>query len=579
MASIPTPRWLRSIREWILLLNEHMTAREKAFLSFLTIVLIVSAVFSVVGFVQRNSHLVPQTGGTYTEAAVGEPRHINPILAGANDLDLDVTKLVFSSLVTLDNDFNLQPDLATSFEVSEDGLIYTFHLREDVKWHDGEPFTAQDVVFTIRSIQTPDYGSPLESSFQGVTIEATDEKTVVLKLKQPYAPFLNNLTVGIVPKHVWESIAPKNASLAEQMLKPIGTGPFEFAELVTRRKTGEITSFKTVRNEEYYGQTPYLNEFTFLFFPSQEEATQALTAGNVDGLGFLPLSDASDINSRTAINSRRLLLPQTFGLFFNEVNNEILGNVGVRAALSLATDREEITTKALKGEAEPLHAPIPSGTFDFSDEFGEPSFDPETAKQNLEESDWKDEDGDGIREKDGERLEVAITTTDWPEFIETAELIKEQWGKIGVAVNIESYGAGVIQQTIVGPRDYEILLYGEILAADPDPYPFWHSTQTRNPGLNLSLFKDKNVDKLLEEARRTIDFNERREKYAEFQQIFLDLNPAIILYQPYYLFAHHRDVRGFTIDNVNLPSSRFNDVENWHVNVKRVWNGSGDNNE
>ncbi len=572
MIRIPIPAWLQPAVAWIAILRDYMTAREKAVLTVLLLVLITSAVFSVTGYVRRNSHIVPEAGGGYVEAAVGQPRYINPILASASDLDLDLTSLVYSPLFKLNNNFEIAPSLATHYETSEDQLTYTIYLRPGVKWHDGQPFTADDVIFTIRSIQTPDYGSPLQSSFQGVTADKVDDMTIQFKLTQPYAPFLNNLTIGIAPKHVWESITPKNAALAEQMLKPVGTGSFKFSEIVTRRRTGEITSYQLVRNEEYFGPKPHLDEITFVFFPTQQEATAALLANNVDGVGFLPLTSTADVNSRSALRIRRILLPQYFGLFFNEIKNETLGNAGVRSALALATDRQAIIDQALHGYAKPLHAPIPSGVYDFNDNFPSPVHDPEIAKQNLEEAGWKDENADGVREKDGKNLEVTITTTDWAEFVATAELLKTQWEAVGARVNIQSFGAGVIQQTVVGPRDYEILLYGEILAIDPDPYPFWHSTQTRSPGLNLALVKDTQIDKLLETARKTSNKDEREASYVKFQERFLDLNPAIILYQPYYLVAHHRSVRGQTVEYVNLPSGRFNDIENWHVNVKRVWN-------
>lgn len=553
---------------------KYASPREKVILAALVAIMVGSATFTVTGFYQRNTILIPQQGGTYTEGTVGQPRYINPILAGNNDLDRDISSLVFSSLFRVNNSLELEGDLATAYTISENGLTYTITLRDDARWHDGEPVTAEDIVFTIQSIQTPDYDSPLESSFQGVRVAAPDEKTVVFTLQQPYAPFLHSLTVGIVPKHVWENIPPQNAALAEQMLRPIGSGPLKFEELITRRRTGEITHMRLVRNDDYYGQNPYLNEVSFAFFPTSEEAIAALTNNNVDGVSFVPLSQANSLQTRANIEIERLKLPQYFGLFLNEVKNERLGDAGIRAALSLATNREEIIEEALDGEAISLHLPIPSGIFSFETEFESPNPNLDVARQNLEEAGWNDEDGDGIREKDGEKLEVIITTTDWPEYVRTAEVIKEQWEELGVSVTIQSISAGAIQQTAVGPRDYEILLYGEVLSLDPDPYAFWHSTQTRNPGLNLSLLKDQQIDKLLEEARKAINKEERREKYVQFQQRFLELNPTIILYQPYYLYAQRDYVRGQGIEQANLPDNRFNDVESWHVNVKRVWKSS-----
>jgi len=439
----------------------------------------------------------------------------------------------------------------------------------------GVPFTADDVVFTIRSIQTPDYASPLVSAFQGVEIEKIDENTVTFTLQQPYTLFLTSLTVGIAPQHVWEDVPPKNASLAEQILKPVGTGPFQFSEIATRRKTGDITTMTLIRNDNYYEQPAYLNEIIFTFFSTHEEAMQALTSNEVDGVSFLPLQFAENIKAKARLNTHRLLIPQYFALFLNENKSEILGDAGVRAAMALATDRDLIVAEALQNEADPLHLPIPPGVFAYHEEFGDPEFDLEKAKQNLDEAGWHDEDGDGIREKDDVRLHLKITTTDWPEYVRTAELVQQTWLDIGLETEIESFGAGTIQQTAVRPRDYEVLLFGNILPAQPDPYPFWHSTQTRSPGLNLALFKDEEVDKLLEEARKEPDADKRREQYISFQEKILDSNPAIILYRPYYLFAQKDKVRGVEVSHADLPASRFNKVTDWHINTKRVWNQEG----
>lgn len=562
---------IQETKVWIQRLAAHMSVREKAILMGLVIILGISLTMSVSGYVNRNSILVPQEGGTYTEAIVGQPRYINPILASSSDVDLDLTHIIYSSLFKLDSNLALQNDLADNVEVNTDGKIYTIHMRNNAIWHDGEKVTAEDVLFTIRSIQTPEYGSPLVSAFQGVQVEKVDDYTIRFVLqKTPYAPFLSSLTVGIVPKHVWENVPPRNAGLAEQELKPVGSGPFQFQELVTKKKTGETTSITFARNDAYYGEKPYLANLTFTFFNTHEEAIASLTAGQTEGVGYLPTSLLSSVNHRASLAVHRLLLPQYFGLFFNEKKNPILNNQGVRSALDLATDRQQIIKEALHSEAQSVALPIPPGVFSFSDIKG-PAFDPEKAKQNLEDAGWKVGE-DSIREKDGKKLEITITTTDWPEYVQTAQLIQTQWKEVGVKVNVSSLGTGIIQQTVVAPRDYEILLYGENLSADPDPYPFWHSTQVKSPGLNLSLLQDKEIDKLLEDARTSTDTEKRRELLHKFTERFLDIHPAIILYRPNYLFTQHKNVRGQAIEQGSLPSDRFNDIAKWHVRVKRVWN-------
>ncbi len=563
-AKIPTLR----IPHWAQRSVQHLSTSEKVILAWLVVIFAVSLVWSIFGFISRNSELIPQFGGIYREAAVGQPRYVNPILAGANDLDVDISRLVYSSLFKLDSNMELQNDMATGYTLSADQKTYTVPLRNDIRWHDGEAFTADDVVFTIRSIQTPDYGSPLRSSFEGVTVNKVDDHTVTFTLEEVYAPFLMNLNVGIVPEHVWKDVVPKNASLAEQMLKPVGSGPYQFSELTTRRKTGEITEFHLTRNEQYHGPRQYLDEIVFHFYNTHEEAVDAMTGNAVNGVGFLPLSLLEKIQAGDTL-VHHLRLPQYFGLFFNSQKNAILADAGVRNALSLAVNREEIVTRALKGQGEPLHLPIPPGVFAFNEELRPPEYNPEAAKQNLEDAGWKDTDGDGVREKDNARLHLKITTTDWPEYVATAEVVQQQWLAVGVETEIEHFGAGSIQQAAIAPRNYEILFFGEILSADPDPYPFWHSTQANN--LNFAQFKNQDVDKILEAARKTIDRTQRQQLYKDFQGKILDIKPALILYRPYYLFATDESVRGVSANFGALAASRFNNIEEWHVRTKRVW--------
>lgn len=564
-------RLVRSPR-WLTALLSAMTAAERTVLGLLALALIISGATSLIRYVQRHTELIPQAGGAYREAAVGQPRYLNPILASANDLDVDITRLVYSGLFRHTNGFELTGDLASGLEASDDHKVYTVRLRDDIVWHDGERFTADDVVFTIRSIQTPDYGSPIATTFRDVTVDKVDDTTVRFTLAEPYAPFPHSLTVGIVPEHVWSAITPQNAPLAEQMLKPVGSGPFKFAELATRRKTGDITALRLVRNERYHRTPPYLDEINFTFYPSHEEAVGALLSGKADGVGFLPLQ----LLARAAGAGRtvhNLLLPQYFGLFFNQQKNEALRESGVRAAFALAVDRSRIVAEALDGQGEALHVPLPPRSDAEQAALAVPAANLEVARQNLDESGWQDRDGDGVREKNDRPLALTITTTDWPEYIRTAQLIQEQWQAIGARVTLQHLNAGTIQQTVIQPRDYDVLFFGQILPAEPDPYPFWHSSQTqaRSPGLNLAFFKDEAVDKLLQEARQQADPAQRQEKLREFQNRILDLNPAVILYRPYYLFATARQVRGLDAHYAALPAGRFHNIEQWHVNVQRVW--------
>ncbi|HCC22384.1 TPA: hypothetical protein DEP86_03195, partial [Candidatus Uhrbacteria bacterium] len=269
-------------------LSRFLSPKEKTLVGALTLVVILA--LGAIGFKFVTSHIknAATEGGQYTEASVGGPRFINPILAFSNDVDLDISKLIFSGLVRTDGQGNLVPDLAETFEISDDGKTYTFILRNGVTWHDGAPFGASDVVATFNFIKDPAFKSPLIAQFRNVGIETPDEQTVIFRLKEPFVPFLSLLTVGIMPIHLWQEVIPENASRAELNIKPIGTGPFRFKNL-TKDKKGAIHSYTLSKNNEFYGQKPHLAEVTFVFYPDFTQAAAALTGRKVDGLSFLPL--------------------------------------------------------------------------------------------------------------------------------------------------------------------------------------------------------------------------------------------------------------------------------------------------
>ena len=550
--------------------RESLSRRERRVLIICVAALLVGAIWGVTLIIRNRTEILPREGGVYREGIVGQPRYISPMLARTNDVDMALTRLLYSGLLKLTNEDTLEGDLAESVEVSEDGKQYTAHLREGVTWHDGEQFTADDVVFTIQTIQNPDTKSPSAPSFQGVTVQKVNDRTVTFTLREPYAPFLYNLTVGIAPEHIWASVEPKNLALAEQNLKPIGTGPFTFKKL-RKRSLGEILEIELERYDGTHGPRPFLDGITFTFFESNEALTRAVRRRAVDGVSFVPPSLVPEIARIPRTTVHRVKLPQYFAVFFNQARNPALADRVVRTALDLAADRERLIREALRGEGTRADAPIPPGFLGYSGGVRHVEFNLGKAKQNLEEAGWKDTDGDGVREKNDVKLAVTLTTTDWPEYVTTAELLAESWRQIGAAVTVESKTVGTVQTEVIRPRNYEALLYGEVLGADPDPYPFWHSTQTRDPGLNLALYRNRDADKLLEEARKTTDTARRSATYEKFQERLLEDLPAIFLYSPLYTYATNANLRGEMFDALPLPSERFTTVSSWYLKTRRVW--------
>ncbi|NQV00738.1 MAG: peptide ABC transporter substrate-binding protein [Parcubacteria group bacterium] len=555
-----------------------MPFRERWLARGLILIIAGSCVTLLFNFYINQTIIEPKIGGEYKEGILGQPRYINPVLAQTNDVDRDLVQLVYSSLFKYDNQGNLIPDLAKEYSLGEDGLTYNVSLKRNVHWHNGEQFSADDVIFTIRTIQDPEYNSPLRNIWQGVEIEKVDEFTVLFRLNNIYAPFLHNLTVGILPKHLWAGISGQNFPLAEYNLKPVGSGPYKFKEYV-KNKDGKIESIKLVRNENFYLlfenriQSPFIKNIILKFYSNQTNLTNAYQKRQIDGLSSLSTANQSEIKNN--LNIYEIKLPIYYAIFFNQTESKALANKTVRLALAYATDKEEIINKVLNGKGTRVDSPLLPNWPNYTAETNIYDFAIEHAKNILEADSWIDSDDDGIREKgEGEeeiRLEISLLATNWSEIKQTAELIKEQWEKIGVKVNLETVDAANIQKDYIRPREYQAILFGEVLSADPDPFAFWHSSQKKDPGLNLALYQNKDVDELLQDARQTLDQETREGKYAEFQKLLMEDVPGVFLYSPSYIYPVNKKVRGISIEKLAQPSQRFSQVENWYIKINRIW--------
>ncbi|MBI3671203.1 hypothetical protein HY249_00205, partial [Candidatus Azambacteria bacterium] len=494
---------------------------------------------------------IPAYGDRYSEALVGGPQFINPILISSNDVDRDISELVYSGLMEYSPEGDIVPALAKSYKISNDGKEYTFYLRDDVSWHDGKKFTADDVVFTISSIINPDYSSPLRSSWQGIRIEKLDDHTIKFILNNTYAPFLEKATLGIIPKHIWEPTEPKNIILASANLNPIGTGPYKTKKMI-KNKEGQITAFVLEANGSYYKKRPYIDEVEFDFYDDEEQAVNAYQKNDVLGVySVSPKNKYLIFNNSTQIHN--LNIPKYFAIFFNQNQSLILADDKVRQALAYATDKKAIDKEVFLGETKLIDSPILPSLSGYNDNVNKYPYDIEKAKGILAQAGWADKNGDGILEKSAGKgkepvnLEITIATSDFADLAKTADMIKEEWAKAGIKVNVENYSIDDLKQTVIKPRKYDALIFGEVLSHYPDPFAFWHSSQKRDPGLNLALYSNKDVDKLLEDARQTIDEKQRNAKLQKFQEILADEIPAIFLYSPNYLYPVSKDVKGISV--------------------------------
>lgn len=590
---------LPSAKQWKYL-PRLLSVGERRVAAFLVVCMAVSAGFIMWSAYITGTSVSAAPGGTYTEGLVGSPQYINPLFLQNNDVDRDLSSLVYSSLIKYNERREPVGDLADHYEVSTDGKTYTFALRSDVLWHDGEKFNADDVVFTFSKIQDPAFKSPLYVSFKDVKIEKKDDQTIVFTLSKPFAPFLDSLTVGIVPNHIWKDISNEQTLLAAYNLKPIGTGPWKF-KTFQKEKDGTIVSYTLDGNESYYGAKPLLEKMTFKFYPDTDAVVQALKNRNVQGISFLPRELRDRLKKDSDLSYYNFHLPQYTALFYNPDKKKELASKPVRQALALAIDKDRIVSQVLGGEGSVIAGPILSGFIGYDESLKAVPFDLEKAAELLTKDGWKkNESGAWYQErtvkerktvtatnargrkiskvvtqssvKASQPLALTIVTADQDELVKTARIIEEDWKALGIIVDVQISDPGQIKKEVIDPRIYDVFVYGEIIGSDPDLYPFWHSSQARAPGLNLASFSNSTTDKLLEDARITADPQKRSEMYKKFQKILAEEQPAVFLVNPSYNYVVEKKVKGIG-DNkyIVYPSDRFIDASSWHVNVNRKW--------
>ena len=578
---------LRSlIRHWrgitlrkLLYLPRILKSEERRLLIFLFIIAAISAAGIFGRVYVRLTSPIPAVGGSHVEGMLKEPRVINPVFA-SQDPERDLARLLFSGLVTYSSRGVAEPDLAERYEISNDGKIYTVTLRPELYWHDGERLDADDVIFTVRMIQNPIYKSPLRVNWQGVTAEKLDPRTAQFTLRTPYAPFIENFTVGILPKHLWEQVDPVHALRHELNLKPVGSGPYVFDRL-KQAKDGSLISYQLTRNTRYHREGPYLKRMIFLFFKTEEELLGAWRKGIVEALGTAPPSLHPELAShRSRLAS--LGMPRIFGLFFNEKKQPFLASHKMREAIARALNKETIIERVLSGGAAPADLPLPWISVKNSPDAAEETlfaYNPDRSRELLEKEGWKDGDGDGIREKRSRSkgketvtpLRITLVTSDWPDLVRSGKEIKTMLKDIGMDVAVESRPFAELEASVIRPRNFELLLFGQVYGYEPDPFAFWHSSQIKDPGLNISFYANKKADKILEDTRKTSDPAARDAGYLAFSDILIKDLPAVFLFSQLYTYLLPEALHGVDLARISLPADRFNEANRWYKTTDRVF--------
>lgn len=521
---------------------------------------------------------VANHGGTLEEGIIGEPRYINPLLA-QSDADRDLVSLIYSGLLKYNPEGKLVPDLAKSYDISSDELHYTIYLKDNIKWQNGQPLTTDDIIFTIRTAQNTDYGSSQRINWQGIEIEKIDNQTLILKLKNKYAQFLNNLTLPILPEHVWANIKPINFALSEFNIKPIGSGPYQFRKL-QKDSLGKIRFYELTVNKNFYDNRPYIDKVRLNFYASEDELINSYNKNEISNLGLISPKNLQKIKFKQRLDVKQLIMPRYFGVFFNQNQSKILSERNIRLALAHGTNKEALIEKILQGNGKIVHSPMLSSLTEGNEGIKEYQHNKDLAIESLKTAGWlaspepTAERGDKTDEpeilvKDNQKMSIKLTTSTWPELVEAANLLKEQWRDLGIDLQIETLPTPDLQQAIKD-RNYQMLLFGEIISLDPDPFSLWHSSQKKDPGLNLALYDNTTADTILEEARKILNPIERSQKYVEFQKLVTEDLPALFLYSPYYLYGQSKNIKGFENKIIASPSGRFANIVSWYIETKRV---------
>ena len=508
----------------------------------------------------------PHSGGELVEGLVGQPQFINPVLGLNSGVDTDISRVVYAQLLKFDADRNLVADLAEKLpDVSADQKTYTLNLKSDLKWQDGKPLNADDVIFTIQTIQNADFESPLRPNWTRVKVEKIDDLTLTFQLREVSVSFMNNFAVGIIPKHIWDGQTPRNFRFSDSNLKPIGAGPYSVRE-IKKTSDGTIKSITLRANPNYYQGPPYITTLTFRFYDDYDGLINAYQGKEIQSLGYVPFDKNAFLNENDKMNQYRVSLPQYQAVFFNLSKNPVLAEKSVRQALWLVTDRNQIIQGVYNGNAAAAYGPILPGSLGYDaniEKNAHVSLD--EANAILDKAGWVVDAETKIRVKNKKSLEFNLVLSGHLVLnVKIAQILENQWEQLGAKVNLVVVGPNELETQYIRPRSFDALLFSENVGADPDPFPFWHGTQIHDPGLNLSGFVNAEADKLLTDARQTSDPALRIKNYLRFQEIINTELPAIFLARSLYIYNVPKKVGGIELQDIVSPSERFLDINHWY---------------
>ena len=511
----------------------------------------------------------PTSGGVYTEALIGQLERLNPLLDYYNPVDQDVDRLLYSRLIRFDERGIPSGDLADSWGISQDGTVYNISIRPEAVWHDGEPVTSDDILFTVDLLRQEGMPVPadLQAFWDQVELTILDDKTLQLHLPEPFAPFLDYLTFGVVPKHLLQGLSTEEIINADFNLNPIGSGPYRFERLIVEE--GDIAGVVLSVFDDYYADAPYITEVVFRYYPDSSAALKEYQDEDLLGVSLIDSQILAVALKEQELNMFSGRTPRLSIVYMNlgDPSLPFFQDSEVRRALLTGINRQKIIDRLLNGQAIIAHGPILPDTWAYYDGIEKIDYDPEKAVEMLKSAGYTiPAQGGSVRAKEGVALAFELLHPDVEPFVSVARLIQEDWERIGVKAVLRGVTQEELMTEYLVPRSYDAALVDLNLSPypDPDPYPFWHQAQS-TIGQNYSLWDDRKASEYLEQARIEVDLQERSRRYNNFQVRFTTEMPALPIFHPIYSYGVEAQVQGVSMGPIFSMPDRFNNISSWFL--------------
>ncbi|PID86147.1 MAG: hypothetical protein CSA11_08535 [Chloroflexi bacterium] len=514
---------------------------------------------------------IPESGGVFIEGVLGAPQFLNPLFSDNYPLDRELNSLIFDGLTQYGRSGELEPALAESWSVSEDGLSVTFTMRDDVFWHDGEPVTAADVAFTYGLLQAGDYPgeTAVRDLWRAVTIQQIDDRTISFTLPEPYSPFLEATTRGVLPAHLLEGETAVSLQTAAFNQVPVGTGPFMVDSEIKWQENGRL---RLLPNPQNWSNGTHITALEFIFFPNEETLLQAFAESGIHAINRV--TDTALPQLATVPEARLFTAPDhryTIALFnMDAAPSDLLQWKTGRQALAVALDRPALIDQALHGQGLPLEGPYLPSSWAYNPGLNAPySYDLATAKAWIEELGWVLPEGGNVREKDGEPLLLSLLTLNTPQQKALAEAISQQWLHAGIKTEVRlANNVSELRQRLE-EGEFDVALVDFVPPGDPDLYDFW-SQEAILDGNNMARWNNRKASEALEFGRQTWDTDERRPFYNTFQRYYNQNLPALTLYQHVYTYGLSPKVNQAEIGLITEPRDRYQTLAQWFLNYQDI---------